>query len=107
VLNGLDSRGNSDRAGSCIFWPHVGQVMIVPACSRSIAIGWAHSGLGHVTFMAYATWLAERKRARNPSAGAHFDHVVWVGTKGEHVNRAADRGCVSRLVGLFDYVSVK
>ena len=34
------------------------------------------------------------------SAGAHFDHGVDVETTGEHVNRAADRGCVSRLVEL-------
>jgi len=32
------------------------------------------------------------------SAGASVDHGVEVKTTGEHVNRAADRGCVSRLV---------
>jgi hypothetical protein len=26
-------------------------------------------------------------------AGAHVDHGVEVESKGEHVNRAADRGC--------------
>jgi hypothetical protein len=34
------------------------------------------------------------------SARARVDHGVEVKTIGEHVNRAADRGCVSRLVGL-------
>jgi len=34
------------------------------------------------------------------SARAHVDHGVEVKTTGEHENRAADRGCVSRLVGL-------
>ena len=32
------------------------------------------------------------------SAGANVDHGVKVKTTGEHENRAADRGCVSRLV---------
>lgn len=32
------------------------------------------------------------------SAGASVDHGVEVESTGEHVNRAADRGCVSRLV---------
>ena len=41
------------------------------------------------------------------SAGASVDHGVEVRARKGHVNRAADRGCVSRLVGLFDYVSVK
>jgi hypothetical protein len=41
------------------------------------------------------------------SAGASVDHGVDVEVTKGHVNWAADRGCVSRLVGLFDYVSVK
>ena len=32
------------------------------------------------------------------SAGAHVDHGVDVEVTKDHVNRAADRGCVSRLV---------
>ena len=32
------------------------------------------------------------------SAGARVDHGVSFETKERHVNRAADRGCVSRLV---------
>jgi hypothetical protein len=34
------------------------------------------------------------------SAAAHVDHGVEVKTTEDHENRAADRGCVSRLVGL-------
>ena len=34
------------------------------------------------------------------SAGAHVDHGVEVKTSEDHENRAADRGCVSRLVVL-------
>ncbi len=32
------------------------------------------------------------------SAGPHVDHGVEVKTTEEHENRAADRGCVSRIV---------
>jgi hypothetical protein len=34
------------------------------------------------------------------SARARVDHGVEVENRERHVNRAADRGCVSRLVGL-------
>ncbi len=51
--------------------------------------------------------LANVKEHATLSARAHVDHGVEVRARKGHVNRAADRGCVSRLVGLFDYVSVK
>ncbi len=38
------------------------------------------------------------------SAGANVDHGVKVETTGAHVNRAADRGCVSRLVRLNSFI---
>jgi hypothetical protein len=44
-------------------------------------------------------FLANVKEHATLSAGASVDHGVEVGTTQEHVNRAADRGCVSRLVG--------
>ena len=42
--------------------------------------------------------LSNAKEHAPLSAGASVDHEVDVETTGEHVNRAADRGCVSRLV---------
>ena len=38
------------------------------------------------------------------SAGASVDHGVEVECRKRHENRAADRGCVSRLVGLLHFV---
>jgi hypothetical protein len=52
-------------------------------------------------------FIANVKEHATLSAGARVDHGVEVEGRKGHVNRAADRGCVSRLVGLFDYVSVK
>jgi len=40
------------------------------------------------------------------SAGASVDHGVEVQTTQEHENRAADRGCVSRLVRLLLYAGL-
>ena len=48
--------------------------------------------------------LGERQRARNPIAEASVDHVVKVTYTEEHENRAADWGCVSRLVRLLHSV---
>ena len=50
---------------------------------------------------------AHVKEHATVSARARVDHGVEVKTRKGHINRVADRGCVSRLVGLFDYVSVK
>ncbi len=41
------------------------------------------------------------------AAGASVDHGVEVKTKGEHINRAADRGCVSRLVSVSSFASIE
>jgi hypothetical protein len=54
----------------------------------------------------FISWQNVKEHA-TLSARAHVDHGVEVRARKGHVNRAADRGCVSRLVGLFDYVSVK
>jgi hypothetical protein len=43
-------------------------------------------------------FLQNVKEHATVSAGAKVDHGVRVETTGNHVNRAADRGCVSRLV---------
>ena len=51
--------------------------------------------------------MANAKEHATLSARARVDHGVEVRARKWHVNRAADGGCVSRLVGLFDYVSVK
>ena len=43
--------------------------------------------------------VGERQRARNPiTAGARVDHRVNSVTKENHVNKAADRGCLLCLV---------
>jgi hypothetical protein len=52
-------------------------------------------------------FLSNVKEHATLSAGARVDHGVEVEGRKGHANRPADRGCVSRLVGLFDYVSVK
>ena len=45
-------------------------------------------------------FLANVKEHAPLSAGTHVDHGVEVKAREDHENRAADRGCVSRLVGL-------
>jgi hypothetical protein len=47
-----------------------------------------------------AFYLQNVKEHATLSARARVDHGVEVENKGEHENRAADRGCVSRLVRL-------
>ncbi len=49
--------------------------------------------------------MANVKEHATLSARASVDHGVGVGVKKRHVNRAADRGCVSRLVLLLVFTS--
>ncbi len=51
------------------------------------------AGFGDTPRAAVANLLENVKEHATLSARAHFDHGVEVGTKEEHVNRAADRGC--------------
>jgi len=51
-------------------------------------------------------WVSVKEHA-TLAAGANVDHGVDVKTTENHVNRAADRGCVSRLVRILVLIFMK